>query len=86
MAQTERLRVTLYGPDLQAIADDEGNLIDDEVDFVSLYNGGTHGPPALVAPGRESGTPVPTRAIIGDIVMYINTALVPAFTAERIKA
>jgi hypothetical protein len=84
--QTERLRVTLYGHDLQPIVDDEGNFIDDEVDFVSLYNGGTHGPPALVAPGRESGVNVPTRATIGDTVMYINTALVPAFTAERIHS
>ena len=85
MPQTDRLRVTLYDNTLMPVGDDHGEL-SEEVDFISLYNGGTHGPPALVAPGRESGQNVPTRATIGDTVMYINTALVPAFTAERFRA
>lgn len=53
------------------------------VDYVSLYNGGTHGPPALVAPGRQEGQSVRPKARPGDSVLYINTALIPAFKIER---
>ena len=75
--QNERLRVTLYDNAL------EGDEAPHEVDYVSLYNGGTHGPPALVAPGREKGENVAARARVGDTVLYINTSLVPAFEVER---
>jgi hypothetical protein len=78
--QSDRLRVTLFTASLEA--DD----VPFEVDYVSLYNGGTHGPPALVAPGREKGENVPTRASLGDSVLYINTSLVPAFEIERYRA
>lgn len=56
-----------------------------EVEYVSQYNGGTHGPPALVAPGRESGQAVPPRARVGDTVLYINTQLVPAYKVTRLQ-
>ena len=83
--QTERLRITLYDHDLKPVSDAEDEVLEDDVDFVSLYNGGTHGPPALVAPGRESGAAVAARAKVGDTVMFINTSLVPAFTVERFR-
>ncbi len=54
-----------------------------EVDFVSFYTDGTHGAPALVAPGRENGQSVKPRAQIDDIVLYVNTGKVPALTIER---
>jgi hypothetical protein len=55
-----------------------------ECDFVSLIDSGTHGPPALVAPGRERGEPRPPVARVEDKVLFINTAFVPAFTIERL--
>jgi hypothetical protein len=55
-----------------------------EVDFVSLIDQGTHGPPALVAPGRERGANVAPVARVEDRVLYINTTFVPAFTIERL--
>lgn len=64
-------------PDLVAVHEDT-------VEYVSLYNGETHGPPALVAPGRVQGAAVPPLARSGDSVFYINTALVPAFKIERL--
>jgi hypothetical protein len=45
----------------------------------------THGPPAIVAPGRENKERVSPLAQIGDEVLFINTALVPAFTIERFR-
>jgi hypothetical protein len=73
------LRVTVYalrGADDPKI-DPEGTEYN-EIDYVSLVNNETYGPPALVAPNREA-----TRASIGDRVLYINTALVPLFEIER---
>jgi hypothetical protein len=67
--------------------DPEDGFVEDEhdfsVDFVSLYNGGTHGPPALVAPGREQGRSVAPTARPGQSVLYINTAIVPAYKIVR---
>lgn len=70
------LRVTLY-----LGSGDEADTIEDiDVDFVSLVNGSTYGPPPLIAPqpNREG-----SRAAPGDKVLYINTAVVPAFEIER---
>jgi hypothetical protein len=53
---------------------------DTDVDFVSLLNSETHGPPALVAPNPRQPEP---RASEGDRVLYINTAFVPIFYIER---
>ena len=68
------LTVTLY-PDSDSLVNDEGREL--KVDFVSLVNNQTYGPPALVAPapsGREH-----KRAEPGEEVLYINTNLMPAF-------
>ena len=51
-----------------------------EVDYVSLVNSDTFGPPPLVAPTRDRNDP---RAHDGDRVLYINTNIVPAFQIER---
>lgn len=55
-----------------------------EVDYVSLVNGSTYGPPPLIAPTARSGGP-DVRAEIGEEVFYVNTSLVPAFKIERIS-
>src|SRR4051812_30034514 len=75
----DKLNVTLY-----ALSDARGagaaefsEGLTAEVEYVSYFNGGTHGPPALVAPGRQDGRPTETRARIGDRVLYVNTSLVP---------
>jgi hypothetical protein len=54
------------------------------VNYVSLYNGGTHGPPALVAPRRDEGRDVRPTAREGERVLYINTSIVPMFEIERL--
>jgi hypothetical protein len=54
------------------------------VDYVSQFNAGTHGPPALVAPGRDKGNSVPPTAREGDEVLYINTSIVPAYRITRL--
>ncbi len=51
-----------------------------EVDFVSLVNSETFGPPPLIAPTRDRTVAL---AEDGDKVLYINTDLVPAFTIEK---
>jgi hypothetical protein len=65
----------------------DGELVEDdqpyEVNYVSLFNAGTHGPPALVAPGREQGQNVAPRARPGESVLYINTGSIPAYKIER---
>jgi hypothetical protein len=53
---------------------------DEAVDFVSLVNNETYGPPALVAPARGEG-PV---AQLEDEVIYLNTNLVPMFKIVRV--
>ena len=73
------LRVTVY-----ALRNADDPKIDpegteySEIDYVSLVNNETYGPPALIAPAREGA-----RARVGDRVLYINTALVPLFEIER---
>lgn len=52
----------------------------DNIDFVSLVNNETYGPPALVAPSRDGA-----RAGVGERVLYINTSLVPLFEIERVQ-
>jgi hypothetical protein len=77
------LTVTTYSFD----SEDGGALSEDEVftvDYVSQFTAGTHGPPALVAPGRESGQSVPAKARPGETVLYLNTGLIPAFTITRV--
>jgi hypothetical protein len=63
--------------------DEPGRKI--EVDYVSFVTSGTHGPPALVAPGRESGKPVAPLAMVGDKVLYINNSHDHVFTIERLS-
>jgi hypothetical protein len=67
--------------------DTDGSVVEDdqpyEVDYVSLFNGDTHGPPALVAPGREQGRDVAPRARQGQSVLYINTGIIPAYKIKR---
>lgn len=59
---------------------DEGDVFEN-VDFVSLVNGNTFGPPPLVAPGKSGESPT---AKVEDRVLYINTHLVPLFEIERV--
>lgn len=81
------LKVTIYQAE-PASDEYEARLteaLDETVDFVSYFNGGTHGPPALVAPGRQDGRQVDPRARPGDTVLYVNTALIPALKIERME-
>lgn len=79
------LEVTIYSE--EALDGDPENetqpLVLEDVKFVSLVDAGTHGPPALVAPGRDSGRPTVPAARPGDRVVYINTSKVPVFEIER---
>lgn len=80
------LEVILYGYDPTSSEVDpfiECEAI--EIPFVSLVNEGTHGPPALVAPRKESGVPVKPKAQVGQSVLYINTSVVPAFRIKRLR-
>lgn len=62
----------------------EDGITYDNIDFVSLVNNETYGPPALVAPGRgPGGTSTAPTARPGQRVLYINTNLVPIFEVER---
>ena len=73
------LNVTLY-PDADALAD--GTPAEFSVEYVSLVNNQTYGPPALVAPaphGRDH-----KRALPGEQVLYINTNLVPAYVIREL--
>lgn len=72
------LRIKLFA------ATEEGLVVhptEYEVDFVSLLNSDTYGPPPLIAPDRDGRSPV---ARMDDQVLYINTNLVPAFLIERL--
>ena len=74
------LNVTLY-PDAESIETNGG--LTTEVEYVSLINSNTYGPPALVAP---SSSPRDLhRAEPGETVLYINTNLVPAFTIQELE-
>jgi len=72
------LQVKLFSLDPESGKVVEG--AEHEVDYVSLVNSDTFGPPPLVAPTRDRTEP---RAADGDRVLYINTNLVPAFLIER---
>jgi hypothetical protein len=72
------LNVIVYAAD-GAIAQEF--VDEDAVDYVSLVSPETYGAPALVAPSRQ---PV-ARSDFGDVVLYINTSLVPLFSIERVE-
>lgn len=74
------LDVTIYDSDGTKVAEfcDED---DTAVDYVSLVNNQTYGPPALVAPQRAGEG---ARANVEDEVLYINTNLVPMFKIVRL--
>jgi hypothetical protein len=63
-------------------------LVFEEIDFVSLVNNETYGPPALVAPtpARPNQPGRSPDAKVGDRVLYLNTnsALI-AFEIERVS-
>lgn len=72
----EKLRVLLYPTG----GEDEQDVVEHTVDYVSFVNSGTFGPPPLVAP-KDGNPPL---AAPGDEVLYINTSLVGAFIIERL--
>lgn len=86
------LEVTIYdaaGNAALIFADEPGNGdlpiasdFEGAVDYVSFVTPETYGKPALIAPGK----PGDTKAVTGDRVLYINTALVPAFLIERVQS
>lgn len=51
-----------------------------EVDYVSLVNNETFGPPPLIAPTKDR---VAAKAEEGDKVLYINTNTTRAFTIVK---
>lgn len=75
---SDTLTVRVF-PDADSINDNDATVFAD-VDFVSLVNHGTFGPPALVAPGRSADAP---RAQRGDKVLYVNTSVVALFEIVR---
>lgn len=83
------LNVTVFAlptntPDGDDKAATEGVLYEN-VDFVSLVNNETYGPPALVAPQRPGASGESSRPLaqVGEKVLYINTNIVPLFEIER---
>lgn len=76
------LNVTIYA-DAEAIAANEGQ--DFTADYVSYVSNSTYGPPALIAPNPRDTTRRDPRAAVGDEVLYINTALVPAWKIVRLE-
>lgn len=68
------LKVTIYGSG-------EEEDVFDGVDYVSLVNEDTYGPPPLVAPTKQEPRPL---AKVAERVLYINTRLVPLFEITRI--
>lgn len=70
------LEVTIYSIDGREVAKFHDV---NEVDYVSLVNNETYGPPALVAPARGEKP----LAQVEDEVLYINTNLVPFFKIVR---
>jgi hypothetical protein len=73
------LNVTIY-PDAASLLDTENDGVTfHELNYVSLVNNQTYGPPALIAPSpaRNGG------AVPGERVLYINTNLVPVFEIVR---
>jgi hypothetical protein len=76
------LTITIY-PDAETVMSDEGGVIFEDYDYVSLVNNETYGPPALIAPPPRAPHGAAPRASIGDKVLYINTNLVPVFEIVR---
>lgn len=76
------LTVTIY-PDAESLGSDDGGVQFDNVNYVSFVNNQTYGPPALIAPPPKSPAGTQPRARPGESVLYINTALVPAFEIVR---
>lgn len=72
------LKVTVYNRELDAPIEEL------DVDFVSLINGGTYGPPPLIGAAEKSGGTSTIKASEGERVLYINTSLVPAFEIEKV--
>lgn len=72
------LNVTVYHQ-----VDDEHPVEFPDIQYVSLYNGGTHGPPAVIAPTKNGPD---ARARVGERVLFINTSFVPMFEIERVAA
>lgn len=79
------LEVRIYTED-DIASQDAASGIKIECDYVSLVDAGTHGPPALVAPGRDTGQRVAPVARAGDKVVYVNTSKVAAFSIERTES
>jgi hypothetical protein len=83
------LRVTIYTDETLKEAG-EGSLsevhdpLEIDGDYVSLVNGSTYGPPPLIAPTARAKDDDP-RAAVGETVIYINTARVPAFEITRVS-
>lgn len=84
------LNVTVFNlPSNTSDGDDKAateGVVYENVDYVSLVNNETYGPPALVAPqqrgGNETSRPL---AQVGERVLYVNTNLVPLFEIERVS-
>ena len=77
------LSVTIFTE--KSLNDEAVPVTHDNVNFVSLVNGGTHGPPALVAPTRKDGERQPATAGAGDRVLYINTSVALAWEIEVVS-
>lgn len=73
MPQEDMLKVTLYSPD--------GESETVYTRWVSLVSNGTYGPPPLVAP-KDGNPPL---ADYNEDVLYISTAVTPAFKITRIR-
>lgn len=78
---SQKLTVEVY-PDAESIADEKPTVFNG-VDFVSNVNGGSFGPPALIAPSPKDPPGSKPKARPGQKVLYINTSLVPLYAIER---
>ena len=77
------LNVTVY-PDASSLLDTENDGVTfDSIDYVSLVNNQTYGPPALIAPSPARNGGGQKRATPGERVLYLNTNLIPAFEIVR---
>lgn len=76
------LLVDIY-PDADAISDKQSTHF--EVDYISLVNHDTYGPPPLIAPTPSAKVPNPKRARPGERVLYINTNIIAAAIVERVE-
>ncbi len=73
------LEVTVY-----TVVNEPDPVVYEEISYVSLISDETYGPPALVAPSRDSkGAMKHPTAKVGDRVLYLNTRFVPMFEIER---